>query len=757
LINEVSNNGVFTMNIRANIASGFSGEAAIQVRVDNANYEDLFSEIIVNKIGDLENVEFNLSGLKENIKINSTIMANIETLPKDAINEFNVVIESSSPNLIAQYKNGVIVYKASVIGEYSLIIKVLYEDVEVKRFSSVINVLNPLVSLNFLDNTKTYGIENVLSIANTKLENGKYVDFSYKLEFAESDINYEKVTFTTSDESIASVDNNGFLHIFSGGLVAIGAYSVDASALGFDVSTSIKIRCVEGVNVFNYEDIRKASKDDKQIVLQNNIDLGVKLIETDSNGVTTLLKSREECASILQSEVETMPTTFEWNYYKYGKNYVSAPLIYYCIKFTSNVFGNGFSINANNITNIVDGNGNLYDFALFRGPLDFVAVNGAAVKGQDNIAFLVDDNVTLNNVELIGANISGNNSTDLTKLNYVGTTVEVMGDNVNIINSRIKNGRNVLRVYGDDIDAVKKINVRVESCILSYARDFIVKLGTNAIEKGEFVNRESYNLASGLANSSEIWEQCAPTINGFDWFNSLGLDNNEYDALVNNYLNDVTFNELVKSELTLKNTILSTSGLFSVGIECRFAGPALDGGKWNSWDFEKEGWVNIAGTSYPTRLNIEGEFKIFDWKNIENIDSSTLIEGSFDFLKFDLKEMIKNISAIDGFEGIITNSNGNDYAHGGIAMFGGGKNYCLIDTSNSLMEKLPTYSISFDELKSSSNNYMDKLKMASGKEEFRFFMYNKNSEFNLQEQEFEVKQDISKYVGKILYEELSTI
>lgn len=743
--NETSEN-VFVINVRANFKDSFSGTANVKVRLKAVGQEEKYNIFKITKITDLSGVKVIFNNLKEFIKINSSNIASIQTEPEEAIDKLSIVCQSQNVNLICQYKNGKIVYRANAVGAYNLSILVKNGETVISQKDITINAIDPITSLNFIDATETFGIENLLTVANQTLNGENYEDFAYKLNFAEDNIDYNAIRFSVDDEDVAKVDENGFLHILSGGIVQINAVSIDAEKLGLNISSSLKIRCVLGVNVESYLQLRKASKDGKAIVLQKSIDLGEKLIETNANGVTTLLKSKEECQNILKSEVETMPTTYEWNFYKYCKNYNTPPNIYYCIKFVNDVYGNGFSLNANNITNITDGNGNLYDFALFRGPLDFVAVNGASVKGQDNVAFLVDDNVMLNNVELIGANLNGSGVADLTKLNYVGTTCEVIGDNVSIKNSRIRNGRNVLRVYGDDENVVKKINVSVESSILSYAREFIVKLGTNAVEKGSFNLRNNYNLASGLSNSSEIWEQCAPTINGLDWFNCADMTQSEYNALVEKYKNDSTFNDLVKTELTLKNTILNTSGLFSIGLECRFAGPALDGGKWNNWDFEKEGWVNIAGTSYPTRLNIEGNFKLFDWKNIDNIDSSSLIEGAVDFLKFDLKEMISNIALNAEYSSLVAVNNGKSYAHGGIAMFGGGKNYCLIDDSKSNAEKLPTYSISFDKLKSSKNNYMDKLKMASGKEEFRFFMYNKNSNFNLSEQEFEQKQDLTQYL-----------
>ena len=580
LINEKeTSENVFAINVKANFKSGFSGTANVKVRLNAIGQEEKYNNFQITKIKDLSGVKVVFNNLKAFIRINSSNIASIQTEPAEAINNLTVVCQTQNANLICQYKNGKIVYKANAVGAYNLSIIVKKGEIVVSQKDITINAIDPITSLNFADATETFGIENLLTVANQTLNGENYEDFAYKLIFAEGNIDYNAIRFSVDNEDVAKVDKNGFLHILNNGIVQINAVSIGAEKLGLGISSTLKIRCVLGVNVSTYAQLKKACKDGKVMVLRKSIDLGENLIETNANGVTTLLKSKEECKNILKSEVETMPTTYEWNFYKYGKNYNTPPNIYYCIKFINDVYGNGFSLNANNITNIADGNGNLYDFALFRGPLDFVAVNGASVKGQDNVAFLVDDNVKLNNVELVGANLNGSGVADLTKLNYVGTTCEVIGDNVSIKNSRIRNGRNVLRVYGDDENVMKKINVIIESSILSYAREFIVKLGTNAVEKGSFNLKNNYNLASGLSDSSEIWEQCAPTISGLDWFNRKGMKQSEYNALVERYKNDSTFNALVKTELTLKNTILNTSGLFSVGLECRFAGPALDGGK----------------------------------------------------------------------------------------------------------------------------------------------------------------------------------
>ena len=70
----------------------------------------------------------------------------------------------------------------------------------------------------------------------------------------------------------------------------------------------------------------------------------------------------------------------------------------------------------------------------------------ASVKAQDNVSFLIrTPGIIIDNVELAGCN----DVADLTHLNPVGTTVEVMADEVYITNSYLKNGRTVLRVFGE--------------------------------------------------------------------------------------------------------------------------------------------------------------------------------------------------------------------------------------------------------------------------------------------------------------------
>ncbi len=732
-----------------NFKEDFIGQSTIRANIDLPQYVDKYATITIDKIGDAEDFDVSINGLQEYMKLGGRILFDVNVIPNVSGAEYSISIEDNTIVSAIQSEN-IFQLSALKVGKTNLTLTTTLNGVILNEYNTTIEVLNPVSNLNLVEGINTYGISNQLAIGGYKLANEEYVTNNYKFELA-SDVQ-GNLLWETSDSNIATISQEGELAVVGDGLVTVTVTDKDSILLNRPVSASITVRCVsEGVNVSTYKELMKASLDKKAIVLSNSIDLGEKLIQINEDGSTTLLKSREECARILNSEVFEMPTTYEWNYYKYAENATTPPTIKYCIRFDNNLYGNGYTLNANNITNIVDGTGSLYDFAVFRGALDFVKVKSASgtdtssVKGQDNIAFVIGENVMIDNVELVGANLRGDREADLNQLNFVGTTVEVVGDNVEINNSRIRNGKTVLRVYGDENDSMKKINVTLNSCILSYAREFIVKLGTNAVIKGELKDK-SYNLSQGLSESSEIWQQCAPKIENYRHLNDKSLSVSEYEALVQSYLNDQNYQSLIKTNLTLNNCSLVTSGLLSIGIESRFAGPALDGGRWNSWNFYEQGWRQIAGTSYPVQLNLMGSVKIYDWKDLNKIDSSTLMDGNL--FSIDMSQMISAVSKNEAYQSIVTEIDGKTYVHGGIVMYGGGKNYALININDNI-EKFGNYALALQDINTSLTKMMS---YAAGKEAFRFFVYDKNSQFNYNQQELELSNGTAyTQIGKYLY------
>lgn len=746
LLNRVSG-GEVSYKVTFALNSDVTGVINASARLNLDGFENYSSSVHIDKVGDINDVEIIQPEIKDYIQLGGRPSFNIELDPDTD----DMVVESDYDEEMISLVNIGNRYQITALKEGSTTLKF---DIYVKgallgSIEKTITIIDPPQTLNFAnDATLDYTKQDIIAVGRFKLVDGNDVEDTYKLNFT-SDIDLSDIEWTNTNTDVCSISNTGELKVLGDGITTITATHIGSRLLNKTVSTTINLRCVDGVNVNNYNDLVEASEAGRQIVITDNIDLGVKLINVDANGNTSFVEgyTNAQREQILRSEVTEIDTTYEWNYFKYAEGYNNPPKVKYAIKFTNNVHGNGYTLNANNITNITKGDGSLYDFAVFRGPLDLVklksdnGVDSASVKAQDNIAFLIDDNVTgesvtINNVELVGANLQGKDSIDLNRLNYVGTTVEVMGDNVNIVNSKIKNGRNVLRVFGGS-DPMKKINVNVSNCILSYAREFIVKMGSNAIIKGEFADRATYNLSQGINNNSQIWEDLAPDIDGYKAFN----DCVSLTETTESYLNDENFLSLVKTELSISNSVLMTSGLFSIGIESAFAGPALDGGFYNKWNFYNQGWRQIAGTSYPTRLNLNN-VKFYDWKKIDNMDSNTLMDGNM--FSLDLAGMIEQISNMQGVEEIINTINGEEYVHGGIVAYGGGKSYALVDFSDFGLEKMSNYSLSIRDFNSSLTNL---LSYASGIKPFTFYMYNKNSNLSYAQQQLDIANGTAANVG----------
>ena len=127
---------------------------------------------------------------------------------------------------------------------------------------------------------------------------------------------------------------------------------------------------------------------------------------------------------------------------------------------------------------------------------------------------------------------------------------------------------------------------------------------------------------------------------------------------------------LSDSNARIKDTFFSKSGIFCIGIDTHFSGPML-----HKNDFFPN-IRNLAATSYASHLTLEGDVRFYDWKKVSSLDSSTLISGLLG-TAFNISKMIEIVSVGDN---IIRNRNEEAYVHGGIAFFGGGKNYSTISS-----------------------------------------------------------------------------
>lgn len=600
----------------------------------------------------------------------------------------------------------------------------------IKEIEKTILVVPNVYSMEFADSAKEYGIENILTIGGRKPSGIPDTRTIFVRVVTEAG----SETFTDEFMNVAFSDDNSLFSCKAQPATNADAVSAEIRATGTGLTTinaqltnynkyfgtnicaKIRLRAVkDGRNVGNYEELKTVTEAGHIVVLTSNMMLGVK---KDGTAMT-----EDE----LKKDVKKFTTTYDKTYLdNIGENDENKK-VQYLIEFKNHVYGNGFEINADKFTQCKDATGLP---KIFKGPLNFVAISSASVKGQDNISFLVrTNNVLINNVVLKGCSDESLHEEDgrfnLSKLNYVGTTLEI-AKSAKLLNSRVSNGRTVVRIFAGgstmgspvvkDESAFnvqdEKINVHIESCVLSNAREFILKIGSNrALKQTNEVQRK--------LRKEKDKEYYSP----YD-------ESNKTDK----YFND---NYLI-NDVTLKNSVLETSGLFSVGMETHFSGEFLLGGTITTWK-------DCAATSYASALRIVGDVKMLDWKNLSNVDSSTLIEvtgEANDWLSMNVAEMMKEVANEDKkCRDIILNVGGTEYVHGGIAFYGGGYNYSYLDLTeaNDETKQFGVYDVNIEVLRNSKDEKIkqqgEMLPMAAGAGDFRFYLYNNKSSRNLSWQE----------------------
>lgn len=793
---EKQANGSYELQGKFNTTTlGARAVIRYQLQIDGITFDQAMETTIVRDV-----MDFDLS-YPSKIKVGSTNQVSIRT--DDTETSFTYVWRSSNPDILSITGSGSTI---SIIGQgagSAEIVVTIYFDGRSQEERITIDVIETYEGLDFV--LKPNGITEYVAIGkdNYDPDNHQAIQAVHIFDMIEKDSNrvpVSEVIFYIVDpatlelvqelEGIASiVDGSLIVHsdLQQATLIRLKAISKGNVELGLTNESnyvSLQLMLVPGMNVDSYEAILYATKNNLKVVLTKDIDIGENLmtITTSPTGVTSreininiapegnypttdakLLAAYKEAARILASEVSSMPTTADYSYY--NNNNLGHPRVKYCLELTNDVYGNGYTLDTKNITTVLD----KYTFTPityegievtpFRGPLNLVWLQGdssvgASVKAQDNIAFLIrNDNVRLDNVILQACDDAflyeqkkEEVYVEMNHLNYVGTTLEIMGDNVDITNCRIKNGRTVVRIYGDahseDPTSVEAIHVKIESTIISMGREFLLKMGTNQFKKGE--------LPEGATQSNPGWEGVSPYLVGSDGTTYYPSNQETYKYKDTTYTSNESYNanntsfvnEFVKTFVTLKNCVFTHSGFFSVGLESQFAGPCLDGLKYGSYDFKSKGWYGIAGTSYSAMLTLQGDVRIYDWKALDSVDSSTLIDG--DIFKFDVSGLFNYlVNEVDGYEHLLTRvgTNSDDiYVHGGVAMYGGGKNYHIVrnEMGDSKFPKAPYY-ISMMEF--ASDNFIQSeyvqsnfaslykaLPYASGKEAFKFYIYDNREE-----------------------------
>ena len=527
--------------------------------------------------------------------------------------------------------------------------------------------------------------------------------------------------------------------------------------LGFDLESTdtytLDFEIVkDGINVETYDELLECTNKSKKgeiVVLRKSFESLATYNSTKEKNIELFGKYDANSKTYnFKNEVYSFETTFnseyidQWNEFakKNSMLYTTTDkTIYAGLRVQKDFYGNGYTLNFHNLTypyltlKVDGGDGKFYDVPelsednVFRGPKQFYTLgdpNGLPLItafGQDNSGMYIDgNNIVINDVNVKNCDF-GN---AFTNLNYVGSVMDLHGDNITIKNSRLANGKNVLRSFSSN-------NVVVDNCMLSNSRNFLITTGSNEYEKvdgnkvHEFIGSEgnvsfstSEYLKAGALGDTLVTNYVMGEFTDKELMKQQLLS-------IDKALNDVDkVKDIYKGSMEINNTLFYRSGISSIALETYFNGPylyskapSLIGQMFSSMSYEDKPMVplepeNISGISYPVKVNISGDTRFYDYKDLTTLDISGLINENISTFANSIFEGqdIRKITIDDIFpiKGMLTskasssncvyshteNEQTSRYINVPIAYYGGGLNLSKVTYENykyasSLSKDLP--------------------------------------------------------------------
>lgn len=479
----------------------------------------------------------------------------------------------------------------------------------------------------------------------------------------------------------------------------------------------------DGVNVYDYNQLlacTNKSTNGEIVVLRKSFESVNNLNNTTDNNVVCFGNYTDGKKIDFTSDVYSFETTYNQDYIKAWNEFVNSNPRYKKIsnrvlagiRVQKDFYGNGYTINLHNLTfpsstmDVVDSNGNkttipaLSKDDLYRGPLPFYSLgehdNMPLIEafGQDNVGMYVDgSDILVNDVNLKNCDF-GNL---MSNLDYVGTVLETNGNNITIKNSRLSNGKQVVRSFSST-------NVSILNSMLSNARNFLLTIGSNDYIKADLLKEYEFTLLNGEKITSTINNYLMKSNAGDDTLNAFVIGSfTDKEKMrkaildIQNALNDESLiKDIYKGSMNIKDTMFYRSGIASIGMDTMFSGPFLESSTPSVVNMLLTGLNvpyipnHVGGMSYPVELNITGKTKFYDYKEWNNLDITGLINENISSFVDDAKEMfgvtdadigdisIDTIFPIKSFlkSSVVTttSSDGKVYVNIPIAYYGGGAN-----------------------------------------------------------------------------------
>ncbi len=508
----------------------------------------------------------------------------------------------------------------------------------------------------------------------------------------------------------------------------------------------------EGINVYTYDDLlycTNRSEHGEIAVLRKSFESMDNAYVFDTNGNPILSgdsyrtrANNVECFGnydqktgkfSFAQEIYRFTTTYNKNYIDQWNEFAKTNSKYTGLTDQINVglhvqkdfYGNGYTLNLHNLTYpyshalMTNTAGEtvkipqLTSDNLFRGPLLFYALGDpnnmplVAFYGQDNIGMYVHgDGITVNDVNLKNCEFGDR----LANLATVGTVMEISGDNVTVKNSRISNGKNVVRSFSS-------MNLTLSNNLLSHSQNFLLVTGSNEYVATDTSATATFTDTEGNKKTQTIDTFLAPGAEGDQitnefikgTFSTPEEKQNMKNALLSmqNALCDAK--ELqgnFKGSTEVTDCYFYQSGIASICMEANFNSTFIETALPSEiTELLKEKELvpfvptHVSGSSYPVKLNISGDTRFYDYKVAQNIELDGLIRENFSSVAnsldltlgtskieididmiFPLKEMLIGRAGAQNAIHINTDD-GKQYVNIPIAFYGGGLNLCEVTTN----------------------------------------------------------------------------
>ncbi len=520
--------------------------------------------------------------------------------------------------------------------------------------------------------------------------------------------------------------------------------TIGCNSLGVIEKQSYTFNVVkDGINVYNYDTLlacTNKSTDGEIVVLRKSFEsLDNYNQNSELNNICLFGNYDSKTKKFnFNNEIYKYKTTYNNEFItKWNNNAQSAsnpePLIsdtvYAGLRIQKDIYGNGYTLNMHNLT-YPTGTSTLSDGLviptlmpddLFRGPLPFYALgdhnNMPLIEcfGEDNSGLYIDgNNITINDINMKNCDFKDS----LGFLDYVGTVININGSNNTIINSRVSNGKNVIRAFSTQ-------NLTIKNSLLSNARNFLLYAGSNEYVKPNETKEYEFTLYDGTKVTSTIKEffkkdglgdelltqYCSGEFD--DWFSMYQAIQSTQNALCDDSeLYDSNNNLIYKGSIDITDVYFYRSGVSSIGLDTMFDGaylysslPSLISTYLGKLQTQKGNLLselltsNTGGQSYPIILNLNGNTNFYDYKETSSIDISGLIAENMSAFAhaydptisveinidkiFPIKEKI--LSQAEK-QGSIYKNNDKDYICCPIAYYGGGYNYNKVTFNDAEIE-----------------------------------------------------------------------